>query len=85
MTSTGGAESQDQTRNLMDYTTGKELAAFQWNVLANPAVFTAADNKSQGDLVRRKKALVTLKMEGLHLMARLFSLSRLRIVTISLL
>ena len=27
----GGAKSQDQTRNLMDYTTGKELAAFQWN------------------------------------------------------
>ena len=61
----GGAESQDQTRNLMDYTTGKELAAFQWNVLANPAVFTAADNKSQGDLVRRKKALVNAKNGGI--------------------
>ena len=43
----GGAKSQDQTRNLMDYTTGKELAAFQWNVLANPAVFTAADNAEE--------------------------------------
>ena len=43
----GGAKSQDQTRNLMDYTTGKELAAFQWNVLANPAVFTVADNAEE--------------------------------------
>jgi fibronectin type III domain protein len=61
----GGTERQDQTRNLMDYTTGRELAAFQWNVLANPAVFTAADNKSQGDLVRRKKALVNAKNGGI--------------------
>ena len=43
----GGTESQGQTRNLMDYTTGKELAAFQWNVLANPAVFTVADNAEE--------------------------------------
>ena len=61
----GGTKSQGQTRNLMDYTTGKELAAFQWNVLANPAVFTAADNKSQGDLVRREKALVSAKNGGI--------------------
>ena len=43
----GGTESQGQTRNLMDYTTGKELAAFQWNVLANPAVFTVADKAEE--------------------------------------
>nr|WP_314759949.1 hypothetical protein [uncultured Porphyromonas sp.] len=49
----------------MDYATGKELAAFQWNVLANPAVFTAADNKSQGDLVRREEALVNAKNGGI--------------------
>ena len=61
----GGTKSQGQTRNLMDYATGKELAAFQWNVLANPAVFTAADNKSQGDLVRREKALVNAKNGGI--------------------
>ena len=61
----GGTESQDQTRNLMDYTTGKELAAFQWNVLANPAVFTAADNKSQGDLVRRQEARIDAKNGGI--------------------
>ena len=46
----GGTESQGQTRNLMDYTTGKELAAFQWNVLANPAVFTAADKIEESKL-----------------------------------
>ena len=39
----GGRKSQGQTDNLMDYATGKELAAFQWNVLANPASFTALD------------------------------------------
>ena len=39
----GGRKSQGQTDNLMDYATGKELAAFQWNILANPAVFTALD------------------------------------------
>jgi len=61
----GGRKSQGQTRNLMDYATGKELAAFQWNVLANPAVFTAADNKSQGDLVRREEALVNAKNGGI--------------------
>ena len=61
----GGTKSQGQTRNLMDYTTGRELAAFQWNVLANPAVFTAADNKSQGDLVRREEALVSTDNGGI--------------------
>ena len=61
----GGTKSQGQTRNLMDYATGKELAAFQWNVLANPAVFTAADNKSQGDLVRREQAYVGAKNGGI--------------------
>ena len=61
----GGSKSQGQTRNLMDYATGKELAAFQWNVLSNPAVFTAADNKSQGDLVRRQEARIDAKNGGI--------------------
>ena len=61
----GGTKSQGQTRNLMDYATGKELAAFQWNVLANPAVFTAADNKSQGDLVSRQEARIDAKNGGI--------------------
>jgi len=61
----GGRKSQGQTDNLMDYATGKELAAFQWNILANPAVFTVADNKSQGDLVRREQAYVGAKNGGI--------------------
>ena len=54
----GGRKSQGQTDNLMDYATGKELAAFQWNVLANPAVFTASDSQRQGDLVRERALVV---------------------------
>ena len=54
----GGRKSQGQTDNLMDYAAGKELAAFQWNVLANPAVFTAADSQRQGDLVRERALVV---------------------------
>ena len=54
----GGRKSQGQTDNLMDYAAGKELAAFQWNVLANPAVFTASDSRSQGNLVRERALVV---------------------------
>ena len=61
----GGRKSLGQTDNLMDYAAGKELAAFQWNVISNPAVFTAADNKSQGDLVRREQAYVGAKNGGI--------------------
>ena len=47
----GGKQSQDETANLMDYTVGAtELVAFQWNILANPAVFTAADKVEEGEL-----------------------------------
>ena len=46
----GGRKSQGQTDNLMDYAAGKELAAFQWNVLTNPAVFTVADKVEEGEL-----------------------------------
>ena len=53
----GGTKSQGQTRNLMDYATGKELAAFQWNILANPAVFTAAD-KAEEEKLKHKKSLI---------------------------
>ena len=39
------------TNNLLDYTeTGTGLAAFQWNVMANPAVFTGTDKASKGKL-----------------------------------
>ena len=46
-----GKGTQGETNNLLDYTaTVKELAAFQWNVMANPAVFTAMDKAEEGDL-----------------------------------
>ena len=56
----GGTESQGQTRNLMDYTTGKELAAFQWNVLANPAVFTAADKAEEGRISHHSTQIIKI-------------------------
>ena len=55
----GGAKSQGQTRNLMDYATGKELAAFQWNVISNPAVFTALDKKKDGELGKQGRIWLT--------------------------
>ena len=40
----GGKQSQDKTANLMDYTVGAtKLVAFQWNIISNPAPFTALD------------------------------------------
>ena len=42
----GGKQSQDETANLMDYTVGAtKLVAFQWNIISNPAPFTALDRE----------------------------------------
>ena len=42
----GGKQSQDETVNLMDYTVGAtKLVAFQWNIISNPAPFTALDRE----------------------------------------
>ena len=38
-----GKGTQGTTNNLLDYAKGTSLAAFQWNIMANPAIFTAAD------------------------------------------
>ena len=43
-----GKKSQDTSSNLMDYTKGTSLAAFQWNIMANPAIFTATDKAEEG-------------------------------------
>ena len=59
----GGTKSQGQTRNLMDYVTGKELAAFQWNVLANPAVFTKFDRAEELALHSSKSCVVSISAE----------------------
>ena len=55
----GGQKSQGQTDNLMDYAAGKELAAFQWNVISNPAVFTALDKKKDGELGKQGRIWLT--------------------------
>ena len=55
----GGTKSQGQTRNLMDYASGKELAAFQWNIISNPAVFTALDKKKDGELGKQGRIWLT--------------------------
>ena len=49
-----GKKSQDPSSNLMDYAEGTSLAAFQWNVMASPAIFTAADKVEEGQ-IRFKK------------------------------
>ena len=43
-----GKKSQDSSSNLMDYAEGTSLAAFQWNIMANPAIFTATDKAEEG-------------------------------------
>ena len=45
-----GKKSQDTSSNLMDYAKGTSLAAFQWNVMANPAIFTATDKAEEGKI-----------------------------------
>ena len=39
-----GKSNEGLTNNLMDYSKGADLAAFQWNVMANPAPLTWFDN-----------------------------------------
>ena len=44
----GGVSSKRRTDNLMDYGDGTELAAFQWNVMSNPAWITRFDSEEEG-------------------------------------
>lgn len=39
-----------ETENLLDYKDGTDLVAFQWNIMANPAVFTAMDKAKDGEI-----------------------------------
>ena len=39
-----------ETENLLDYNEGTDLVAFQWNVMANPAIFTATDKAKDGEI-----------------------------------
>ena len=49
-----GKKSQGTSSNLMDYAEGTSLAAFQWNVMASPAIFTAVDQAEEGELRFKK-------------------------------
>ena len=49
-----GKGTQGTTNNLLDYTeTETDLAAFQWNVMANPAVFTMFDKSEKVNLTEK--------------------------------
>ena len=70
----GGAASRGTTRNLMDYGTDADtaLAAFQWNIMASPAVFTLLDDGDAGkalaettEEIQFKRLLAQLKRLGL--------------------
>lgn len=57
-----GKKSQGKTRNLMDYDPkGKEIAAFQWNIMAKPAVFTAMDKEDVSNLKNTTDDLLALE------------------------
>ena len=52
----GGKQSQKETVNLMDYTVGAtKLVAFQWNIISNPAPFTALDREKDAQINRETK------------------------------
>ena len=59
-----GKKSQDTSSNLMDYAEGSSLAAFQWNVMASPAVFTAADKAEEGKIVLEKSEYIGFAPNG---------------------
>ena len=58
-----GKKSQDTSSNLMDYAKGTSLAAFQWNVMANPAIFTATDKAEEGRIESYKSHIVWIPIE----------------------
>lgn len=47
----GGTKSQGTTDNLMDYGTGTDLVAYQWNLMSKPAIFTALDKAEEGQII----------------------------------
>lgn len=59
----GGDNSRSNTANIMDYGTGNELAAFQWNIMSKPAVFTALDKADEIQLEEDTKILSGLFAE----------------------
>lgn len=58
----GGDGSKQKTLNLMDYANGSDLAAFQWNVMANPAPLTWFDSEEDAMAVTNADRRATLKI-----------------------
>ena len=65
-----GKKSQDSSSNLMDYAEGTALAAFQWNVMASPAIFTAADKAEEGQIRFKKGEFLGFTPDGRVIQAR---------------
>ena len=67
-----GKGTQGKTNNLLDYPSNPldykektELAAFQWNIMASPAIFTALDRDREGQLKNSTEDLLALQqLEG---------------------
>ena len=69
----GGKKSQGETSNLMDYTVGSEavqLAAFQWNIISSPALFTALDRDKDAQISRDKTKRVHISKEASERLAK---------------
>ncbi len=58
-----GKGTQNTTNNLLDYAKGTSLAAFQWNIMANPAIFTATDKAEEGRIESYKSHIVCIPIE----------------------
>lgn len=59
-----------ETNNLLDYKNGTDLAAFQWNVMANPAVFTEADKAEEGEIRLKEGEFLGFTPDGRVIQAR---------------
>lgn len=66
-----GKDTQGETNNLLDYPSNSldykektELAAFQWNVMANPAIFTDADKAEDGKIRLKKGEFLGFTPDG---------------------
>ena len=54
----------DYPSNPLDYKEKTELAAFQWNVMANPAIFTAMDKAKDGEINLKKGEYLGFTPDG---------------------
>ncbi|MBR8721638.1 hypothetical protein IX307_002841 [Bacteroides pyogenes] len=60
----------DYPNNPLDYKEKTELAAFQWNVMANPAIFTAMDKAKDGEIILKEGEFLGFTPDGRVIQAR---------------